>query len=166
MKIWGNGFRELCALAKKIHEIDKDVVIVAGGPQITMYREAVLRVTDAFDFLIYGEGEQAIVEFIEYLEGRRAVENVRNLIYSRNGVVMRTRPKLSQNLDMLPIPDWSIFQLQNYLPLFMMNFQRGCPFACSFCSHNYFWGRSAEDSELLGTDMTFIRQHGSICKSR
>jgi len=164
MKLWGNGFLSLIELAKKIKKISPKSVIVAGGPQVTLFKEQIFDIARSIDFLIYGEGELALKEFIEYLNGKRTLRDVRNLIFKENGNIVRNQMRLIRDLDSLPLPDWSVFSLDKYFPLFLINMKRGCQFQCAFCSHNYFWGREIEDEVLMGKDLEYIRSYNVVRK--
>lgn len=164
MKLFGNGFESLAKLAGKIKELWKEALVVGGGPQVTLFKEQIFNFAPDFDFLFYGEGEIAVSEFIDYIEGKRTIQNVRNLIRKEDNQVILNTFKLTEDIDSLPLPDWSAFELHNYFPLFLINMKRGCQFQCAFCSHNYFWGRETGDHELEGKDMDFIRSKNSIRK--
>jgi len=164
VKLFGNGFRFLLELAKKMKEVSPDSVVVAGGPQVMLYKELIFKITNSVDFLIYGESELAMKEFIEFLKGQRQLRSVRNLIFKEDTEIIRNKLKLIEDLDSLPLPDWSVFSLDKYFPLFMINMKRGCQFQCAFCSHNYFWGREVDDEKLKGADMEQIKKFNCVRK--
>lgn len=163
-KLIGNGLMELIDLAKDIKRHYPNTVLVGGGPQVTTHREKLLELGNVFDFLVFGEGETAIQELIDFLEGKLEIARVRNLIYRSKGSIVANPGLLETNLDMLPFPDWDLFDLNAYFPLFMINMVRGCPHQCSFCSHNYFWGREEQDENLRGKDLETIKAHNTVRK--
>ncbi|MBN1796321.1 MAG: glycosyltransferase [Sedimentisphaerales bacterium] len=104
--------------------------IMVGGPHTTV---ALDTIPDYVDFIVQGEGEQAVVDIVEGKVNERVV----------------CYPRL-QNLDELPPPAWDYFVNQPYDwsmrfiddgPVFTMNTSRGCPFKCRFCSVGSIWGK-------------------------
>jgi len=164
MKLIGNGMPELVKLAKKIKKVEPKSIIVAGGPQVTTFRDTIYSYTNIFDFLIYGEGEKATMELISFLEGKLPISKVRNLIYKNANNIITNPMILERNLDSLPYPNWQVHDLNKYFPVFMVNMVIGCQYQCAFCSHNYFWGRETTDKDLTGKTIHEIRTKNIIRK--
>lgn len=104
--------------------------IIVGGPHTTV---APHTIPDFVDFVVQGEGEQAIVDIVEEKVSQRIVRY----------------PRI-QDLDILPMPAWDTFASMPYRwdcdffqekPVFTMNTSRGCPFRCTFCSVCSIWGK-------------------------
>ncbi len=78
------------------------------------------------DFLVRGEGENAIPLFLEALaQGRRS------------GIIQcNTRPDLTES----PIPRFDLLNLKNYAELAIQT-SRGCPHDCEFCDVVQLYGR-------------------------
>ncbi|MCX8205479.1 MAG: B12-binding domain-containing radical SAM protein [Candidatus Nezhaarchaeota archaeon] len=140
-------------LAKAAKKASPSSFIVAGGPLITLGQEEVFKVTDAFDALVTGEGEAALLELSEYLEGKRRLEDVRNIVFRKGEDVVKTEVKLIENLDELPFPDWGVFDLENYFPVLSLTMSRGCPYRCAYCCANYLWGYRVRRRSLLSITM-------------
>lgn len=115
--------------------------MVLGGPHATVFPERTLREQPALDYLVFGEGEETMLELMEVIEGRRDPAMVAGLCYRRAGQVMcnPARP-LIRDLDALPFPARHLFQLGRY-PLYAPDggrmltvlTSRGCPYNCSYC---------------------------------
>jgi len=124
--------------------------IMVGGPHTSVALETI----PAFvDFVVQGEGEQAILDIVE----GRAQERV-------------LRCRRLDNLDDLPMPAWDYFIHQPYnwggdwfpgTPVFTMNTSRGCPFHCTFCSVGSIWGRKYNcfSAEHIVADTDYLMQH-------
>jgi GT2 family glycosyltransferase/tRNA A37 methylthiotransferase MiaB/Flp pilus assembly protein TadD len=127
--------------------------IIIGGPHTSV---ALDTIPPFVDYVVQGEGEQAILDIVEGRVAARVVKCQR-----------------IQNLDDLPMPAWDYFVNLPYnwgadwfeeKPVFTMNTSRGCPFQCTFCSVGSIWGRkytyfSAE--RIVAEIEHLVRQYGA-----
>uniref|UniRef100_A0A7V0Z5S3 DUF4070 domain-containing protein n=1 Tax=candidate division WOR-3 bacterium TaxID=2052148 RepID=A0A7V0Z5S3_UNCW3 len=91
------------------------VKIVAGGPLFTTEYESF----EGIDHFILGEAEDIMPQFIDDL---------------RNGKAARIyRQKEFPDITRTPIPLWRIVNKRKY-SLMSIQYSRGCPFDCEFCS--------------------------------
>jgi len=97
-------------LAAWAHEA-VDVPIICGGIHAMVAPEQILE-SGLFDYIIRGEAEEALVEFMGKLERKEDISNVCNLALIENGRIrinpVRTLPELKQ----LPFKDYGIFDFQ------------------------------------------------------
>lgn len=161
-KIFYNNLFASIKLAEKIKQIHPDCLIIAGGPQVSLYRDVVYDVTEVFDFLVIGEGEKAIIEIGEYFLQKRSIAKIRNVIFKRNGCVSRNPVKAITDIDEIPLPDWSVIKLSSYFPVLQLNMSRGCPHQCSFCVHNAVLSRCNEYTELCGKSRVDISKENLV----
>ncbi|MGC8825486.1 MAG: B12-binding domain-containing radical SAM protein [Anaerolineae bacterium] len=115
--------------------------MVLGGPHATVFPERTLQEQPALDYLVFGEGEETMLELMEVIEGRRDPAAVAGLCYRRDGeVICNPARPLIRDLDALPFPARHLFQLERY-PLYAPDggrmltvlTSRGCPYNCSYC---------------------------------
>lgn len=119
--------------------------IIWGGAYCTLFPEKCL---DHADFVIRGEGEEAIVELVKALSESRNPCDIQNIACKENGSI-RVNPvrPLIQDLDLLGYPGIgqdNVYFLNNDKivekdPIlnsltYETAASRGCPFSCSFCS--------------------------------
>lgn len=115
------------------------VPFVFGGIHATTLPEYVLSRPEV-DYVIRGEGEEALLELVTALETGSDFRGVKNLGYKENGQV-RLNPlrPLIADLDVLPFPKKDQFfregAFDNQLQVLS---GRGCPFRCSYCVNSFY----------------------------
>lgn len=126
--------------------------IIVGGPHTTVAPDTI---PEFVDYVVQGEGEQALLDIVEGRVDSRFV-----------------RYPIIENLDDLPMPAWDYFVRLPYnwsvdwfdkQPVFTMNTSRGCPFSCTFCSVGSIWGRQYTyfSASRLVHDIEFlVQQYG------
>lgn len=105
------------------------VPVVAGGLHPTFAPEQVLA-SPGFDYACLGEGEDALLELVTALEGKRSTFGIGNL-WKRG----RPRPTIRapfEPLDALPFMARDV--LDEPRGTVHMCTQRGCPFPCTYCA--------------------------------
>jgi len=98
------------------------VKTVAGGPLFTTEAEEFREV----DHLLLNEGELTIPAFLRDLESGRAKH-----IYSS---------KEWADIKNTPVPLWDLIDMRKYASM-NIQYSRGCPFNCEFCSITSLYGR-------------------------
>lgn len=124
-------------------ETGSDVLYVAGGPHISMFKEQFLeKYGHLFNYAVVGEGEKTLVELLKKI---RSPERVKGIIYfdKKKKKIVKTVPRpLIDDLNSIPFPNFEVFDtVTNKEGLFnyQMMSSRGCPYQCSFCFHA--WSR-------------------------
>ncbi|MEW6076598.1 MAG: cobalamin-dependent protein [Thermodesulfobacteriota bacterium] len=111
------------------------VPIVFGGIHATLVPEVIIADRNV-DFVIQGEAFAAFPDLVAVLaSGRGRLDDVSNLWFKRNGVVMNNplAPPLA-DLDSLPFPDKTLFENDvNYVDDYVIITSLGCVFNCSYC---------------------------------
>jgi radical SAM superfamily enzyme YgiQ (UPF0313 family) len=119
--------------------------VILGGPEVKNHAKPFLE--HGADFIVIGEGEQSMLELIQYLDGKSTAEisQIPGLAFLNNkGEFIQTaeRTKL-KDLDELPIPNRKLVNMQLYFDAWKgkhgssaisINTQRGCPYTCKWCS--------------------------------
>ncbi len=98
------------------------VKVVAGGPLATTEHESILGV----DHFVLNEAEETLPLFLRDLEEGRPQPLYRTAEF----------PELSQT----PMPQWDLLQMNKYASM-AVQYSRGCPFDCDFCSITMLNGR-------------------------
>lgn len=139
--VW--NIRRCLAIAERLKERQPETLIVFGGPQVPDRAEAFLRESECVDIAVHGEGEQVFLQLLENFSERdwSAIPSV-SFLDSGGAFVNHTKADRISNLGSIPSPYLSgVFALlieanPDTLWFTMMETNRGCPFACTFCD----WG--------------------------
>ena len=129
-------------IAALIKQIDKRVVVIAGGPHPSALPEDVLK-ESVIDCVVVGEGDFILKTIIE--EG--FATSVPNIYYKKDGKVVKSASHngFIKNLDDLPFPAYELFDIKSYSqpkissrkePLGYLETSRGCYAHCTFCNKN------------------------------
>jgi radical SAM superfamily enzyme YgiQ (UPF0313 family) len=116
-----------------------DVPILFGGPHATLLPEQCLKV-DSVDYVMRGESERTILQFLSFIDGDIELSDVNNLSHTDESgkIVHNLMEKPIKNLDEIPFPDRdSLLYKNNYTSedMGLMMTTRGCPFNCAYCAH-------------------------------
>ena len=108
------------------------IPVAIGGTHVTFLANEGLQHAD---FVVRGEGEFAFQELIDALESGTGFEKIQNLSYLESGrpVHVPERSKIA-NLDVNPIPDYTLIHGWKRGGVVSIATSRGCPFSCTFCS--------------------------------
>ena len=129
----------------------KPLVTVLFGVHVTVMFESILSSPNRVGFCVLGEPEMTIRELAAGLKDGRDLKDTAGLAFldpKDPARVVRTKTReFIKDLDVLPIPDWSFVDTDNYrLPLnnekfLLVNTNRGCPYRCTFCNAHIYYGR-------------------------
>lgn len=138
-------------LAKRIKNIDRNIYIIAGGPQSSIIAKEIIEVVDDIDFVCKGEGETTIYPLVEALLNGKDYSKIPGLVWKKDGVLFEnSEPELIENLDDNPAVDYSLVPIK-YVEntesiwdrdVIAIDVGRGCPFGCTYCSTKTFWKRN------------------------
>ena len=146
---------------------------VLGGPHVSALREQVIEQNPVVDFVVAGEGEQALLELIQNGGDAAGIEGVVYRNQHGEAVFNGVRRNLL-DLDSLPFPAYEKldgFPRRYTLPIF--NYprtpntscvsSRGCPYQCSYCDRSVFRRTFRFNSaEYLYEHMQYLRERWGI----
>jgi len=159
---------EIVACAKQTKATLPRCFICVGGHSASFTASAIVEHGEgAIDCVLKGEGEATIAQLIEAVGGDRAA------VASIAGVVTATgegpAPQFVHSLDdVRPARDLLRHRSKYFIgtldPAASIEFSRGCPWDCSFCSAWTFYGRSYRlmRPERVVEDLASIREPGAF----
>lgn len=117
----------------------RGIPVVLGGPHTTFLPDESLQYAD---YVVRGEGEETIVELLDCLNANDPLDSIKGLSFRNadNEIVHNPDRELIQNLDIAPIPDFSLVYKWEAKTVPIAT-SRGCPFGCKFCSVIPMFGR-------------------------
>jgi hopanoid C-3 methylase len=157
---------EIVDLAKLTRATRPETFVLVGGHSASFIaRELLEHAGGAIDCVLKGEGEASVAELLD------AVEHDRRVITKVGGVVTLDGEgppaRIVENLDALvPARDLLRHRRRYFLgmldPCASIEFARGCPWDCSFCSAWTFYGRSYRvvSPERAVDDLASVKERG------
>ncbi len=137
--------------AKAIKEVSPSSRVIVGGPHPSFLPDSMLQHSE-IDYVVMGEGESAMVKLSTHIAKHgddRAIASIPGIAYRYEERIVKTTPKLIDDLDEIPYPARHLLPMHLYereieflsvKPVDTMNMIRGCPFNCAFCETKRIWG--------------------------
>src|SRR5436305_5047872 len=148
-------------LGAAIKERYRDIIMVAGGPHITLTRVESMKEAPAFDYAVLSESEDGMRDLVDAIDGGDSsdIDKVSGILYRSNGEVRRTPPRtLRPDVDHLLFPDRTDLDHSKYLfsvpgagirRFTTIITSRGCPYNCTFCTEPLMYGRTTRFRSAL-----------------
>ena len=119
--------------------------IVIGGTAVGINGAQMLHFFD-LKYAISGDGEAAMVEFVERLKKKLPLNGVRGLIRREEGNIIEENPPWRmQDLDHLPMVRFhryvDLHQYRRFDSPLQIQTKRGCTLRCYYCTYNVIEGR-------------------------
>jgi anaerobic magnesium-protoporphyrin IX monomethyl ester cyclase len=165
----GPQLKQAIPYSRRIRDKFPSVKIIWGGYFPSNQPGVVLR-SGYVDFIVNGMGDKCFPELITRLEEGRAVTELNNLIYLREGEVIINGKDPIYDQDLLPSMPYAsldrFYSIPRYLGKSYLGSRTiayhssfGCPFTCSFCAvvpiYQARWkGKSAS---LIYKDIKFLK---------
>ena len=141
--------------------------IVIGGSVFARHQDILedkkILFDEMFHSIVLFEGEHPLDQLINQLKDKKSLDKVPNLIYVKNGEVVRNTSAKALSYDQLACPNFDDLPLNKYLmpyPVLPYMASRGCYWGkCTFCTHSFIYDshyrkeneeRVAEELDYLG----------------
>lgn len=161
------NMRRCAAVAKIVKEVDPEITVIIGGPQVSVFPDEGF-VSRDIDMIVLSEGEVIIRNVMNALGDEQKLREVKGIWFkSKSGEIIKNeREGLLDDLDHIPPPAIDLYEMEKYFPAVHIRGKkvahlltsRGCPFKCTFCETKLTFGRSfryhttarvLQDMELL-----------------
>ena len=134
--------------------------LICGGIHAMAAPEQVLE-SGLFNYLMRGEAEEAMLEFVEKLGLNEDVSMVRNLGWIDDGTPRLNPVRTLPQLNDLPFKDYGIFDFQKIIDAkdgwVGLMASRGCPFACTYCFNHQMVKNYRDDLNCSFKELNYIR---------
>lgn len=163
------NFASARIVAKIVKEINKQIIVIVGGPHPSMAGREVLLNCPDIDICVKGEGERTIVELLNAIANKRDFKNIQGIFYRNNSEIIESAPRdFIKDLDTLCFPNQGAYKvLMDYekYPTTAFNHifsARGCPYNCFFCGSRNIWSRKVRfrSNENVIEEIKDIRKEG------
>lgn len=151
-------------------EVDPSIVTIISGTHPTFMYEEMFNTEPALDFVILGEGELALKNFLS-ADSITEAKKVRGIAFRDEGrTVVTKREEHIKDLDTLR-PAWDLLDWSEYVyhvepggRLASVLTSRGCDMGCSFCSQRVFWKEEwrGRDPEKVVEEISFLHDKYDI----
>lgn len=115
--IWNIG--RILEICRNLKQLKPDCKIFLGGPEVSFDSEELLADNSCIDYIICGEGEIAVADFLKKVPDTRRV-------------IQGTKLKSMEELP-FPYADEDLKNVVKGEKLVYYETSRGCPFSCAYC---------------------------------
>ena len=158
--IW--NIEESIKVMRILKKTNPDLVIIAGGPEVTYdYDKWLLKVPE-IDFIVIGEGERTFKQLLDYHSERIGIDEVTGIAYMEDGKLKATAPGPKLDLRELPSPfrfEEDKSHLSNRVTY--IETSRGCPFSCQFCLSSIEVGVRYFNRDAVKEDIRYLMKNGA-----
>ena len=138
--VWNHNYS--CALARRIKEINPNVLTVWGGPEPAITDPKLFEKNPYMDIVVCFEGEITFRALLKAFPSKK-FDDIPGLLINNNGAIINTgEAKRIESLEEVPSPylagvfDKLIAENPGVIWQGTLETNRGCPFQCTFCD----WG--------------------------
>ena len=148
-------------LAENIRKVMPDVVIWAGGPEVTYDAEQFLLENPQFDGVMIGEGEYTFYRLLRYyVDQEGSLAEISGITYyeKRGGEIRATgSARMLDTLDELPF----VYQVPETFANRIIYYEssRGCPYSCSYCLSSIDKRVRFRSLELVKKELSVFLEH-------
>ncbi|MCB0429722.1 MAG: B12-binding domain-containing radical SAM protein [Flavobacteriales bacterium] len=140
----GPQLRQAIPITKHMKARYPELVVIWGGYFATNQYKTVMD-SGWVDYIIHGPGDHAFPTLLEAVKAGSDVSSIQNLIYKKEGQVIRNPAAQLPDMDALPALPYdylsSFYDMHRYLGRTFLGKRTiayhssfGCPFTCSFCA--------------------------------
>jgi anaerobic magnesium-protoporphyrin IX monomethyl ester cyclase len=146
-------FKRCIETAAAIKEVDPNCKVVVGGWHASYAPDSLISQT-VIDYVVMGEGEQAMLELAEYITKQKTPSetvDISGVGYRKGNQIVKNPAKFIKDIDSIPFPARHLLPMDKYgrkiefldvEPVDIMSVTRGCPYNCAYCDIAPLWGKT------------------------
>ena len=143
--VTGPMIRETVEIARAVKAWNPDFPIILGGWHPSLLPKQTLE-SEFVDIVVRGQGEIALLEIVQHLEGRSAIDLIPGIGFKRDGKLIFTMERpLKPIVDSPPkayhIADFDAYERVCGRRWAMYISSLACPYNCSYCTNASVYGR-------------------------
>lgn len=178
LQVYTSSIRSANEVAAISRRVNKDAVIIAGGPHPSGDPEHALRSIPDADCLVVGEGENAVaaIAMLSRKDMPFALEGIKNTAFrGPDGKIVVGPLETIEDLEDVPMPAWDLIDPRTYgisphgtfsrsYPVAPIITSRGCPYACTFCAAFRIFGRKVRRRTVGSVldEISFLRNEYGV----
>lgn len=151
-------------ITKLLKEKLPQTIIIIGGVFPTYHWKEILDRNHQIDFIVCGEGEQIILDLVNALQNKSNIEDIKGIAFRKeNTIIKNPEAEIIKNLDNYRI-GWELMKDYNYTywgkkKAVVIQFSRGCPYACNYCGQRLFWKKwRHRNPQLLADEIEMLHE--------
>ncbi len=131
VNMFSNKYKTAYKTIEEIKRYQPSMSVVVGGPHVSCVRNKVLKDCSAIDYGVILEGEETLLELCKGED----IKKIKGLLYREgNEIRFNGFREFIKDLDSLPIPTYSRFEIDKYIDEKALSSSRGCPYSCVYCA--------------------------------
>jgi anaerobic magnesium-protoporphyrin IX monomethyl ester cyclase len=143
--VTGPMIRETVEIARALKQWNPDFPIVLGGWHPSLLPKQTLE-APYVDFVVRGQGEEALLELVQHIESRSAPDFVAGIGFKRDGKLIFTverplRPLVEMPPKAYHLADFDAYERVCGRRWAMYTSSLACPFNCAYCTNAGVYGR-------------------------
>jgi anaerobic magnesium-protoporphyrin IX monomethyl ester cyclase len=143
--VTGPMIRETVEIARAVKAWKPDFPIILGGWHPSLLPKQTLE-APYIDYVVRGQGEETLLEVVQHLEARTALDLVPGIGFKRDGKLIFTTERPLKPLAEMPpkayhLADFDAYERSCGRRWAMYTSSLACPFNCSYCTNAGVYGR-------------------------
>jgi anaerobic magnesium-protoporphyrin IX monomethyl ester cyclase len=165
--VTGPMIRETVEIARAVKAWNPDFPIILGGWHPSLLPKQTLE-SDFVDIVVRGQGEEALLDVVQHLESRSAIDLIPGIGFKRDGkVIFTTERPLKPIVDSPPkayhIADFDAYERACGRRWAMYISSLACPYNCSYCTNASVYGRkwnALPPEQFVAETLDLTRRYG------
>ena len=143
--VTGPMIRETVDIAKSVKAWNPEFPVILGGWHPSLLPKQTLE-CEWIDIVVRGQGEETLLELVEHIQNRSAIDLIPGIGFKRNGkLIFTTERPLRPLVDMPPkayeLADFDAYERSCGRRWAMYTSSLACPFDCAYCTNGGVYGR-------------------------